>query len=281
MSARSIGSGTIALASVVIPVKLYTATSPKAVSFNLLHSCGSRVGQMLTCKAEDKPIERAETVRAFELAADQFVTFTDEEVKALEASRPPVLQIRECVPATSLDPLFVEKSVYLAPDKGGVRGYRLLAEALERARVVAIGTFAQRGKDVLVALRPYRGGLAVHEVFYADEVRSFDELDHGGDVTLTRRELELAAAVVRGLRREAFDPSRFRDEWAAKVRDAAEAKLARGAIAISPATAPPATSDLAAALERSIAELGSDRPARSRTQRVAKGKRRTKAAKAA
>lgn len=262
MAARSIGSGTISLGLVTIPVKLYTATSAKGVSFNQLHACPgggqSRVKQQLRCAAEDKPIEdRSELVKGLEVSTDQFAIFTAEELKTLEASRPAVLELVEFVPAKSVDPIYLEKTIFLAPDKGGAHGYALLADALRETKRVGLGTFASRsGKDVLVEVRPFEKGLALCELFYADEVRSFAELEIA-DVELGAREKRLARQLVTKLAAKAFVPEKYRDTWADKVLAVARQKLAGGDVVIPEA---PATreqvSDLVDALERSIVASG-------------------------
>jgi DNA end-binding protein Ku len=132
--------------------------------------------QQLLCPVDNVIVERSDTVRGFEYARDQYVKFTDDELKAMEAARTGTLELQEIVPAESIDFLFIEKTYFLGPDKGGDRAYRLLSEALERAKRVAVGRFAQRGKDNLVLVRPYKKGLILHECYYADEVRSFDEI---------------------------------------------------------------------------------------------------------
>lgn len=275
MAARSIGSGTISLGLVTIPVKLYTATSAKGVHFNQLHACPdgthSRTKQPLHCAAENKPIaDRSELVKGLEVSTDQFAVFTAEELKALEASRPAVLELVEFVPAKSVDPVYLEKTIFLAPDKGGAHGYALLAEALRETKRVGLGTFASRsGKDVLVEVRPFDKGLALCELFYADEVRSFADLEIG-DVELGAREKRLARALIGKLTAKAFVPGKYRDTWAEKVLAIAKEKLATGEVVIPEA---PATreqvSDLVDALERSVVASGPRKASPRRGARAA------------
>src|SRR5438105_11883768 len=197
MAARSIGSGTISFGLVSIPIKLFTATSAKSVSFNMLHkTCGSRLKQQLVCSTEGVVVERTDTVKGFEYARDQYVKFGEEELKALEAARTDTLELVEFVPASTVDFIYIEKTYYLGPDKGGDRAYRLLAESLERAGRLAVGRFATRGKDNLVIVRPYKKGLVLHECYYADEVRSFDEVETGGAFDFKPIELELAEKLI-------------------------------------------------------------------------------------
>jgi DNA end-binding protein Ku len=255
MAARSIGSGTISFGLVSIPIKLFTATSAKSVSFNMLHkACGGRLKQQLLCPVENVVVERADTVRGFEYAREQYVKFTDEELKALEAERSDSLELLEFVPADTVDFLFIEKTYFLGPDKGGDRAYRLLSLALEKANRLAVGRFAQRGKDNLVILRPYKGGLILHECYYADEVRSFDDVETGGAFEFKPIELDLANKLIEQLERDRFEPARFRDTWADRVRDAVERKVAGEEVQAAPEAPKAQIIDLLEALKRSVAQ---------------------------
>lgn len=255
MAARSIGSGTISFGLVSIPIKLFTATSAKGVSFNMLHKgCGSRLKQQLFCPVDNVVVERTDTVRGFEYARDQYVKFTDEELKAMEAARTDTLELVEFVPASTVDFIQIEKTYYLGPDKGGERAYRLLSESLERAERLAVGRFATRGKDNLVLVRPYKKGLVLHECYYADEVRAFDEIETGGAFDFKPIELELANKLIEQLDQGSFDATRFRDTWADKVREAVDKKIA-GEEVITAEEAPKAQIiDLLEALKRSVSQ---------------------------
>ena len=130
MAARSIGSLTISFGLVSIPVKLYSATeSSRAISFNMLHKdCGSRLKQQYICIKEEIPVAREDIVKGYEFAKDQYVVFNPEELKALEEKATQTIEITEFVPATSIDPIFFDKSYYLGPDKGGDKPYGLLVK---------------------------------------------------------------------------------------------------------------------------------------------------------
>ena len=254
MAARSIGSGTISFGLVSIPFKLFTATSAKSVSFNMLHkSCGSRLKQQLICPVDNVVVERSDTVRGFEHTKDQYVTFTDEELKGMEAARTGALELQEFVPASTVDYLFIEKTYFIGPDKGGDRAYRLLSEALSRSEKLAVGRFAQRGKDNLVIIRPYKKGLILHECYYADEVRSFDDVETGATFEFKDMELELADKLIEQLEQDAFDPSRFKDEWAEKVLAAVNQKVAGEEVTAAPEAPKAQIIDLLEALKRSVA----------------------------
>jgi len=256
MAARSIGSGTISFGLVSIPIKLYTAVSPKSVGFNMLHkTCGGRLKQQLLCPVDNVIVERSDTIRGFEYARDQYVKFTDEELKAMEAARTDSLELLEFVPASTVDFLQIEKTYFLGPDKGGDRAYRLLSEALEKAGRLAVGRFAQRGKDNLVLVRPYKKGLILHECYYADEVRDFDDIDTGGAFEFKPIELELANKLIEQLDQEKFEPSRFRDTWADKVKEAVDKKIAGEDVQAAPEAPKAQIIDLLEALKRSVAQV--------------------------
>jgi DNA end-binding protein Ku len=256
MAARSIGSGTISFGLVSIPIKLFTATSPKSVSFNMLHkTCGGRLKQQLFCPVDNQVVERADTVRGYEYARDQYVKFTDDELKAMEAARTDTLELLEFVPADTVDFLFIEKTYYLGPDKGGDRAYRLLSESLERAGRLAVGRYQTRGKDNLVLVRPYKKGLILHECYYADEVRSFDDVETGGAFEFKPIELELADKLIQQLDRAKFEPEKFRDTWADKVREAVDKKIAGEEVIATPEAPKAQIIDLLEALKRSVAQV--------------------------
>lgn len=254
MAARSTGSGTISFGLVSIPIKLYTATSAKSIGFNLLHGkCGSRVKQQYICPVDNEIVERKDMVKGFEYVRDSYVRFSDEEIKALEAERTDSLDLIEFVPLDTVDLIQVEKTYYLGPDKGGERAYRLLSESLERSQKVAVGRFSTRGKDNLVIVRPYKQGLLLHEVFYADEVRSFDDVDTGGAFEFKPIEKQLADKLIQELSVKTFEPSKYSDQYAARVMGAVEQKVAGEEVIVSKEAPKAQIIDLLEALKRSVA----------------------------
>src|SRR5213075_738560 len=130
MAARAIGTGTISFGLVSIPVKLYTATASEAVSFNLIHSkCKGRIKQQIFCPTDNELVERNDFVKGYEYAKNQYVLFTEEELDALEAAKTNSLEIVEFVPASTVDWIYISKTYYLGPDKGGDKAYKLLSAA--------------------------------------------------------------------------------------------------------------------------------------------------------
>ena len=255
MAARAIASGVISFGLVSIPVKLYTAASSEQVRFNMLDARhGVRVKQQYYSPADGKVLEKGDIVKGYEYARDQFVTFTDEELKALEADRSNHMEIVEFVPLSTFDFVQIEKTYYLGADKGGDKAYRLLAESMDRKQKVAVGRWGARGKEQLVLIRPYRGGLALHQLYYANEVRSFDEVDQTAKFTFSDKERELAEKLIDQLSVDTFSPAQYHDDYADRVRAAVDQKVAGKEIVVA-AEAPRAQIiDLFEALKKSIAE---------------------------
>src|SRR5678816_4387151 len=226
MPPHSLGSGTISFGLVSIPVRLYTAASSANVSFNQLHGvCGSRIRQQIFCPTCNRTVERNELVRGYEFAKDQYVQVKDEELKALEGEASTIIDIGEFVPLADVDPIYFEKSYYLGPDKGGEKAYRLLSDAMEKAGQVALAKFVMRGKESLVLIRAAQDGLMLHTMYFADEVRSFAEIERGKDAKFRDAEMDLALKLIDGLTTDAFAPEEFTDEYRQRVLDMINAKV--------------------------------------------------------
>lgn len=255
MAARASGSGTISFGLVSIPIKLFTATSSQNVSFNLLHKkCGNRIRQQYICPVDKEIVERSEMTKGFEFSKDRFVQFSDEELKKLEAERTDRLDIVEFVPEETVDFIYIEKTYYLGPDKGGDRAYKLLSEAMDRTERIAVGRWGARGKEQLVLLRPYKGGLVMHMVFYADEVRAMDDVDYPGKLEFKKVEEDLADKLIEQLTVDAFEPEKFHDDYRVRVLAAVEQKAAGQEITTAPEAPQAQIIDLFEALKRSLGE---------------------------
>jgi DNA end-binding protein Ku len=235
-AARSIGSVTISFGLVSVPVRLYSATqSSTGISFNLLHkTCGSRLRQQYICQKENVVVERDEMVKGYEFAKDQYVQFTNDELKALEETATQTVDISEFVPAEKIDPIYFDKPYFLAPDKGGEKAYRLLTEAMRRTGRSALARYAARGKQYLVLLRAVEEGLVMQQLLYADEVRSFKEVPmNPGEVK--EAELGLAIQLVEQISSETFHPEGYQDEVRERIVAAIQKKVEGQEISTAPA----------------------------------------------
>jgi DNA end-binding protein Ku len=205
---------------------MYTAASSANVSFNLLHEkCGGRIKQQMVCPACNVTVERSNLVRGYEFAKDQYVRFTDEELKSVEGEASEIIDIAEFVPLEQVDPIYFEKSYYLGPDKGGAKAYRLLCDAMEKTKRVALAQFVMRGKESIVLIRPSQDGLMLHTMYFSDEVRDFGEIDKGGDASIRAGELDLALKLINELSHESFKPEQYEDEYRGRVLGMAQEKV--------------------------------------------------------
>jgi DNA end-binding protein Ku len=226
MAARSIASLTVSFGLVSIPVKLFSATeASRAISFNLLHkTCGSRLKQQYMCVKEEVPVAREDMVKGYEFAKDQYVTFTPEELKAMEEAGTHMAEITEFVPIESVDPVYFDKAYYLAPDKLGAKPFALLAAALRESKRCALGRWAARGKQYIVMIRPVEDGLVMQQLLYAGEVRSMKELDIP-KTEVKAAELKLAKQLIDAQASDTFDPSAYTDQVATRIEAAVQRKV--------------------------------------------------------
>jgi DNA end-binding protein Ku len=280
--ARAIWSGAISFGLVNVPVKLYSATSPKTVRFNQISGkTGARIKQKRVDASTGEEVAFEDIVKGYELGPDRYVVIDPAELDALDPKATRTIDIEEFVDLEQIDPIYYDSSYYLAPSAGGAKAYRLLLEAMRDAGKVAIGRVVLRSKQQLCALRAGGEVLTLSTMLFGDEIVSpeaLDELDTAAGTEASERELAMARQLIESLS-SAFDPTRHRDEYRERVLALIEAKAAGEQLASPPAEAAPAPApDLMAALEASLAAVRADAgtpepapPKRSpRTKRAAK-----------
>jgi DNA end-binding protein Ku len=275
--ARAIWSGAISFGLVNVPVKLYTATSPKTVRFNQLSSkTGARIRQKRVDPTTDEEVPYEEIVKGYEITPDRYVMITNEELEALDPKATRTVDIEEFVDLSDIDPIYYDHNYYLAPTAGGAKAYRLLLDAMREAGKVGIGKVVLRSKQQLCALRPTGDVLALTTMLWGDEVLSPDRLDEIGEIEeaqATDRELKMAEQLIDSLSAD-FEPTKFHDEYREQVLALIEAKANGEEIAVQPQVEEPAAApDLMAALEASLAAVrpgDSDEPPKPRRRAPAK-----------
>ena len=282
MSARAIAAANVSFGLVSIPVKLFSAANTSSgISFNLLHAkCGSRVKQQYICPKEDNVIvPREEMRKGYEFAKDQYVLFTDEELKNLEEESTQTIEVTEFVPVKAVDPIYFDKPYYLGPDKGGSKAYWLLAEAMKTTGRVALAKYAARGKQYLVMLRPVEGGLVMQQLLYADEVRPISEIGLDRE-TVAQAELKLATMLIEQRAADRFHPEAYEDEVKKRIQQQLKRKIETGEeIASAPLPEKGEVIDLMEALRRSLGKQAA--PSRKSAQPVVLRKPARRAAGAA
>jgi DNA end-binding protein Ku len=254
MPARSIGTATISFGLVSIPTKLYTTNEAGSdIHFNMLHDKdGARLKQQYICTKCGEVVDREHTAKGYEHAKGQYVVLSGEELKALDAVASQTIALEEFVPASAVDPLFVEKSYYLGPDKGGERAYKLIRDAMLETGLVGIASYAARGKQYIVALRPFQEGLIIHQLRYAAEVKPWSEVPMPDLPELKPQEIGLAKQIIQQIQHETWNPEKYKDEVQERMLELINKKVEGQEITIAPEAPAGKVIDLMAALKASL-----------------------------
>ena len=255
MAAHSIGSATVSFGLVSVPVQLFAAGESKAaISFNWLHKKdGARLKQQYVCSKDGDKVERSDMIKGYEFQKGQYVTFTPDELKALEERATGAIDVVEFLPAEQVDRIYLDRTYFLGPDKGGERAYKLLAEALEKTKRVAIGQYAARGKQYLIMVRPMEGGLVMEQLRYADEIRDIAEVPIP-KTEVKKPELDLAVKLIEQAATDEFHPEKYKDNVRERMQEQIERKVEGKQITEEPEEAPKTkVLDLMHALKQSLA----------------------------
>jgi DNA end-binding protein Ku len=251
---RSIWKGAISFGLVTIPVKLYSATEQKDVSFHQVRrSDGSRIKYKRVAAVDGEEVAYGDIAKGYELGNGETVVLTDEDFTDLPLTTNRAIDVLQFVPLEELDPIFFEKSYYLEPDKTGTKPYVLLRDALEQSGKVAVVKIALRNRESLAALRVRDGVFVLETMLWPDEVRTpdFGFLDE--DVEVRPQELAMAGSLIETLSGE-FDPSQYKDSYREALQAVIEAKV-EGREVVQPAAEQPTSGtvvDLMAALRASV-----------------------------
>jgi DNA end-binding protein Ku len=213
--ARPIWSGSISFGLVTVPVKLFSATSPKEVRFHMLHDKdGGRIQQKRVCSIEGEEVSWEHVVKGFEISKGRYVTVSREELNTLAPRATKAIEIEDFVELTQIDPTYYQSTYYLVPDRAAAKPYALLLEAMRRTQRVGVGRFVLRTKQYLAAVRPVGKALAVSTMLHADEVVAQDELEGLPDAHSKpgERELKMAEQLIHSLAAD-FDIRKYKDDY--------------------------------------------------------------------
>ncbi|MEX0659127.1 MAG: Ku protein [Egibacteraceae bacterium] len=252
---RTLWKGSLSFGLVTVPVGLYAATDDKSPSFNQLRAGDhSRIGYQRVAKADGEEVEYDDIVKGYEYERDRYVVFSKEELDVLKPPSSRTVDIMQFVPREQIDPLYFQRSYYLAPDPAGAKAYGLLAKAMADQDTVAVCKITLRDKEHLATLR-LRGELFVLETMYwPDEIRELSLSDVGVEELPEPRkqEVQMAQSLIENLT-EDFDPSVYTDEYRAKVEEAVQAKVEGEEVVVSEESEEPtAVVDLMDALKQSV-----------------------------
>jgi DNA end-binding protein Ku len=248
---RAIWKGAISFGMVSIPIKLYTATDEKDVSFNLLHKKdGARIKQQRYCPEDDAVIEWNDVARGYEIAPDQYVIMEPEDFEKVPVDTTHTIEITDFVPSEQIDPIYYQKTYYLEPEKIGGKPFTLLREVLKDSKLVALAKVTLRQKEQLCTLRVYHNTISLETMFYADEIRATDEIDVPEDVSVGEKELQMAKSLVDMLTGN-FEPEKYHDNYREALLELIERK-SEGQEIKRPAPVAGKVTDLMEALRASV-----------------------------
>lgn len=250
---RSIWNGVISFGLVTIPVKLYSATEEKDVSFHQVHvKDGGRVRMRRVCSIDGEEVPYSDIAKGYELPSGEVVMLTDEDLADLPLSTSRTIDVLQFVPLEEVDPIYFSRSYYLEPEEPATKAYVLLREALERSGRVALVKIALRRRESLATLRVRDGVLVLEMMLWPDEVRK-PEFEFLGEETEPRKqELEMANSLIEALAGD-FDPAQYTDAYRDALQALIDAKIeGRELVAPPEAAETGVVVDLMEALKKSV-----------------------------
>jgi DNA end-binding protein Ku len=255
--AASVWKGSISFGLVSVPIKLFVAARYSHISFHEVHrECGHRVQQQLYCPYDKRVVSRDEIVMGYEVDEDKMVIVDREELKKLQPASSSSMEILQFVKLDDVDPIFFETSYFSIPEEAGRRGYTLLLETMEEMKLAALAQVTMHQRERTVILRPYRGGLTLHTLYYPNEIHDVAGYGKSNASNLKKPEIALAEQFAKGLVAP-FRPEKFHDEYQERVKKLIESKE-KGTAAPKPekTTRLAPVVDLMTALKQSIANKG-------------------------
>jgi len=257
---RAIWKGAVAFGLVNVPVRLYSATGEHEVTLHQVHKeDGGRIRYRKFCSIDGEPVEMSDIAKGYETDDGELVVLTDEDFASLPLSTEREIEVLEFVPIDQVDPILLQKTYYLEPEKTAAKPYALLRGALEQADRVAVVKVALRQRESMAILRVRDNVIVMQTLLWPDEVRAADFPVLDDDVAVRPQELAMAASLVESLAAD-FDPSQYEDRYAGALEQLIEAKVSTGntrAVPLPPGEEAGADGggdvvDLLAALQRSV-----------------------------
>jgi DNA end-binding protein Ku len=252
---RAIWKGAVSFGLVSIPVKLYTATEEKDVSFHQVHrEDGGRIRYKRVCQLDGEEVAYADIAKGYELPSGETVVITDDDLADLPLTSSRVVDVLSFVPLEQVDPIYFAKSYYLEPDKTATKPYVLLRDALEQADSVALVKVAIRTRETLATLRVRDGVLVLETMVWPDEVREPEFAFLDDDVQVRPQELAMAQSLIESMSAD-FDPTQYHDDYREALQEVIEAKVEGREVVEQPVQEEETGSvvDLMAALRASVA----------------------------
>ncbi|MEU6039375.1 Ku protein [Actinomadura sp. NPDC047616] len=222
---RSIWKGAISFGLVTIPVKVYSATEQRDVSFHQVHRTdGGRIRYRRVCTVDGEEVPYADIAKGYELPSGEIVVLTDEDFAELPLSTSRRIDVLQFVAEEEVDPIYFAKSYYLEPDAQGTKPYVLLRDALEESGRVALVKVALRQRESLATLRVRDGVFVLETMLWPDEIRTPDFPFLEEDIEVRKQELAMATSLIETMEGD-FDPTEYKDAYREALQAVIEAKV--------------------------------------------------------
>ncbi|MCP3762269.1 Ku protein [Domibacillus sp. A3M-37] len=257
---QTIFRGSIEFGLVSIPIKLHAATEDRDIKLRQLHAeCKNPVKQLKFCPVCNREVDLNELVKGYEYASDRFIVISDEELAGIKSDvEDKSVEIIEFIRLSEIDPIFFDKTYYLASNTAGTKAYALLKESLMTTRKAGIVKITIRSKERLAVIRVFNNYLVLETLHFPDEIRSTMELSNLSSIKLTKKEKEVALALIEQMT-EKFDPSNYYDEYREKLEKLIKTKMPKRAEPVPDASHILSLMD---AMERSIVHIQQQKQAK-------------------
>lgn len=257
---HTVWKGSISFGLVNIPVRMFTATESRDIRFRQLHKeCHTPIRYSKMCPHCNRELEASEIVRGFEYEKGNFVIVSDEDLEKITPETRRNIEIIDFVDLSQIDPIYFDKSYYLAPQENGEKAYALLQAAMKNTGKIAIARFTMRNRQSLAAVRIYENCIVLETIFYPDEVRSVKEVPaiSTASVPLAEHELKMAEELITNMS-STFDPRKYTDEYRQELEQLINRKLEGQEVATAPAAPRANVVDLMQALKESLQATARD-----------------------
>ena len=276
MGARATWKGYLKISLVNIPIKVFPATeSSGSISFNQLHAeCQTRIQQKKWCPHHEREVPNREIVKGFEFEKGRYVVMSDDDLERVRPESTRVIDLVQFADAASLDPMYVDRTYYLAPDGGiAADAFAVMRDGMQGK--VGIGKLALYGREYLVAVRPFQRGIVMHTLHHAAELRSIDSVDELNTVPekVKPEEMKLARQVIQTFE-QPLDLANYKDEYREGLQRIIDAKIAGEEIVATSTEAPPKVVNLMDALRKSLDTVSAGKKKTAKAEKPAAAKRK-------
>jgi DNA end-binding protein Ku len=278
MAARATWKGYLKISLVNIPIKVFPATeSSGSISFNQLHAeCQTRIQQKKWCPHCEREVPNSEIVKGFEFEKGRYVIMSEDDLEKVRPESTRVIDLVQFSDADSLDPMYVDRTYYLAPDgRVAADAFAVMRDGMQGK--IGIGKLALYGREYLVAVRPFERGIVMHTLHHAAEMRGIDSVDelHSVPTTVKPEEIKLARQVIQTFE-QPLNLATYKDEYREGLQRIIDAKVAGQEVVATPSEAPPKVVNLMEALKKSLdaVSAGKKKTAKAASQKPAVAKRK-------